>query len=170
MQQFLRRTVLATSVFALTACATIVGNPTQVLPIQSTPSDATISIVDESGTEIFKGTTPTTVTLQKSTGSYWGKKSFTVRISKEGYRDQLIPVTASANLWYIAGNAVFGGLIGWFIVDPLNGNMYTLSPEVVNSSLPAKTAHNNKVTDGSISIVLLQDVPQDLRGKMQRIN
>lgn len=77
------------------------GQPTQ-----------TVSITDEKGSEVFKGTTPTSVTLQKSTGAYRGKKSFTVTISKAGFQTQTIPVQASANGWYIAGNFVFGGLIG----------------------------------------------------------
>ena len=127
--------VMAMSAFLLGGCATIVGDETQLIPISSTPSDASISITDEKGMEVYKGSTPTTVTLQKSDGSYWGKKSFTVTISKDGYKTQTIPVTANANGWYIGGNIIFGGLIGWFIVDPLNGGMYTLSPEEVSSSL-----------------------------------
>lgn len=127
-------------------------------------------MTDEKGVEVFKGLTPTSVTLQKSDGTYWGKKSYFVRISKDGFESQAIPVTANANGWYIGGNIVFGGLIGWFIVDPFNGNMYNLSPEAINSSLLGKTAHNNKATDGSISIMLIQDIPAELRGKIQRIN
>ncbi len=65
---------------------------------------------------------------------------------------------------------MFGGIIGWFIVDPLNGAMYTLSPDQVTSNLGNKTAHNNKAKDGSISIVLLQDVPPSLRNQMKRVN
>ena len=156
----------AAAVAALSGCATIIGQPTQTMPIASTPSDAAITIVDEAGVEVFKGTTPTSVTLQKSTGKYWGKKSFTVTIAKAGFQTQTIPVTASANGWYIAGNMVFGGLIGWFIVDPMNGHMYTLSPEAIASTMPSNSAHNNAGKDGSISIVLLQDVPQSLRGQM----
>lgn len=154
----------------VSGCATIVGHPTQLMPINSTPSDAAILITDEKGVDIFKGATPTTVTLQKSNGTYWGKKSYTVRISKDGFESQLIPITASANGWYIGGNILFGSIIGWFIVDPLNGNMYNLTPEAINTSLPGKTAHNNTSTDGSISIMLIQDVPAELRNKMQRIN
>ncbi|OYU93258.1 MAG: hypothetical protein CFE45_21100 [Burkholderiales bacterium PBB5] len=161
---------MAPAVLALSACATIMGSPTQTLPISSTPSDARVLIVDEAGLEVFKGQTPTSVTLNKSTGRYWGKKSFTVTISKDGFKDQVIPVTASANGWYIAGNFVFGGLIGWFAVDPLNGNMYTLSPEAVSGTLAATTAHNNRSSDGSIAIVLLQDVPAAMRDKLVRLN
>jgi uncharacterized membrane protein len=154
---------------AVTGCATIMGSPTQVVPISSTPSDAAVVITDEKGVEIFKGATPTTVTLQKSNGSYWGKKSYTVRITKDGFDAQTIPVTANANGWYVGGNILFGGLIGWFVVDPLGGHMYTFSPEAVNGALTTKSAHNNSATDGSISIVLLQDVPSNLRDKMQKV-
>jgi hypothetical protein len=160
--------VLATML--LGGCATIVGENSQLIPISSTPSDAAISIVDERGSEVFKGTTPTTVTLHKSDGSYWGGKGYTVTISKEGFETQVIPVKSSVNGWYIGGNAIFGGLIGWFIIDPMNGAMYTLSPEQVSTTLNGKTAHNNAAGDGSISIVLLQDVPKSLRGEMKRVN
>jgi hypothetical protein len=155
---------------ALSGCATIVGHPTQMIPVSSTPSEATIRVVDEGGVEIFKGMTPTTMTLPKSTGHYWGKKSFTVTISKDGYQTQSVPITASANGWYLAGNLLFGGVIGYFIIDPLNGGMYTLSPETVSATLGTKTAHNNTGTDGSVAVLLIQDVPAELRGQMTRIN
>jgi len=162
--------LLALSAMLLGGCATIVGDKTALVPISSTPSEASILITDEKGIQVFKGLTPTSVTLQKSDGSYWGKKSFTVEISKDGYEKQVIPITAHANGWYIGGNIIFGGLIGWFIVDPLNGAMYTLSPEQITSTLGEKVAHNNTATDGSISIVLLQDVPPSLRGQMKKVN
>ena len=162
--------IFALSVTLLGGCATIVGDKTQLIPISSTPSDASILITDEKGVQVFKGLTPTSVTLQKSDGSYWGKKSFTVEITKEGYEKQVIPITANANGWYIGGNIIFGGLIGWFIVDPLNGAMYTLTPEQITSTLGEKVAHNNRATDGSISIVLLQDVPPSLRTQMKKLN
>lgn len=155
---------------ALIGCATILGNPTHVMPISSTPSEATVLITDEKGVQILKGATPTSVTLMKSDGSYWGKKSYTVQISKAGFETQTIPVTASANGWYIGGNLIFGGLIGWFIVDPLNGDMYNLSPENITATLSTtKTSHNNTANDGSIAIMLLEDVPVELRNKMVRI-
>lgn len=154
---------------ALSGCATVMGSPTQTVPIASTPSDAKIVIADETGVEVFAGQTPTSVTLNKSTGRYWGKKSFTVTISKAGFKTQTIPIQASANGWYIAGNLVFGGFIGWFAVDPLNGNMYTLSPDAVSSALSSEVAHNNRNTDGSITVVLLQDVPANLRERLVRV-
>jgi len=166
----LKFVVVSSLLASIVGCATIMGNAVHVMPISSTPSEATVLITDEKGSEVFKGATPTSVPLQKSDGSYWGKKSYTVKITKLGFEPQVIPVTASANGWYIAGNLVFGGIIGWFIVDPLNGKMYSLSPENITSTLTAKTTHNNKATDGGIAIMLIDDVPPELRGKMKQIN
>ena len=96
----MKKAVLAAALVAtLTGCATIVGSPTQTIPISSTPSEASIVITDEAGAQVFTGTTPTSVTLNKSTGNYWGGKSFTVSISKPGFKTQTIPVTAKANGW-----------------------------------------------------------------------
>ena len=157
-------------VIVFMGCATIIGDKTQLMPINSAPDSATILITDEKGTQVFRGQTPTSVTLQKSDGSYWGGKDYTVRIPKEGYDAQTIAVTSSPNGWYIAGNLLFGGLIGWFIVDPLNGGMYNLSPEQITASLGEKSAYNNDFSNGSISIVLIENVPRQLRDKMIRIN
>jgi hypothetical protein len=119
------------------SCASIVGKPDHVMPIRSIPSEADIVIVDEGGKEMFKGRTPTTVTLPKSTGKYWGKKKYDVTLKKDGYRDQNYSLTASPNGWYIGGNIVFGGLIGWFLVDPFNGKMYNMTPEAIEADLAA---------------------------------
>jgi hypothetical protein len=162
--------IFALSAALVSGCATIIGDNIQLIPISSTPSEASILITDEKGTPVFQGLTPTSVSLHKSDGSYWGKKSFTVEITKEGFEKQTIPITASANGWYIGGNFLLGGLIGWFIVDPLNGGMYTLSPEQISTSLGEKVAHNNSESNGGISIVLLQDVPTSLRPLMTKVN
>lgn len=151
-------------------CATIVGDKTQLIPISSTPGAADILITDEKGVGVFKGQTPASVTLHKSDGSYWGKKNYTVKISKTGFQHQTIRITASANGWYIGGNIIFGGLIGWFIVDPFNGAMYTLSPDQITADLELTSAYHNNREPGSISVVLIQDVPEGLRGKMKKIH
>jgi hypothetical protein len=153
----------------LAGCATIVGTPTQLIPIASEPADAEISIVDEKNNEVFKGRTPTTVNLPKSDGSYWGKKRYTVTMSKDGFESHSVTITASANGWYIAGNIIFGGLIGWFIVDPLNGDMYTLSPKEIKATVKAKTGEATQWKKGELSIMLIEQVPEELRGKMVRV-
>lgn len=119
----------------LSGCATIVGDKTQTLPISSNPDGATYTITDETGTVVQKGTTPSTVTLEKSNGSYFGKKTYTVEFSKNGYQSVTYPLTTSPNGWYIGGNILFGGLVGWLLVDPFNGGMYSISPDKVNTEL-----------------------------------
>lgn len=166
----IRTFALAASVCVLSGCASLMGDSTQMLPINSSPSDASIVITDETGAEVFRGSTPATVTLNKSDGSYWGGKDYKVVISKPGYHPQTVPVKASPNAWYLGGNFLFGGLVGWFIVDPLSGKMYTLSPQNVTAALGEDPAHNNLADDGGISVVLLEDVPESLLAHMTPIN
>lgn len=170
MKHLFKSFVVSCALLSMVGCATIMGDKTQLMSVNSTPSDAVVKIKDEKGMEIFTGKTPTTVTLQKADGRYWGGKDYTVTITKDRYETQVIPITSSPNGWYIAGNFVFGGLIGWFIVDPLTGAMYNLSPEQINASMSTKVSHNNTSNDGNISIVLLEDVPSYLREQMTRIN
>ena len=149
-----------------TGCATIVGEPTQAVPVESTPSDAAVVITDERGKDVFKGTTPTTATLRKSDGSYWGGKSYTVTVSRQGYEPVQVPVLASPNGWYLAGNLFFGSFIGWFAVDPWFGDMYSLSPGEVDASLPERASD---AAEAGISVLLLEQEPKALSGQLERI-
>jgi len=146
-------TVSAVIGLLLGGCATIVGESMQEVSISSDPSYAIVVITDEQGDEVFTGETPALAVLKKSSGRYWGGKNYLVRIYKDGYINQAIPILSRPNLWYIGGNVVFGGVIGWFIVDPLNGGMYTLSPKHITAEL-GDTAHNDSAVDGNISAVL----------------
>jgi len=50
----------------LTSCATIMGNSAnETLNVRSAPDQATVMILDESGTKIFEGKTPTSLPLRK---------------------------------------------------------------------------------------------------------
>jgi uncharacterized protein YceK len=128
-------TIAVASVFLLSGCATIVGDDTQLVQVNSNPSGASFLIKDESGKIITEGKTPQGVSLRKSDGSYFGKKSYEIVFSKENYKPVTLPIKASANGWYIGGNILFGGIIGWFAIDPFNGGMYTLSPKEANTEL-----------------------------------
>ena len=131
---------LAASLLLLTGCATLVGSSTASVAISSVPPGAAVNIVDETGFAVYKGATPTTVILEKSNGGYWGGKRFKVTLSLAGYQDQTVLLNTHANGWYLAGNFMLGGVIGWFLVDPLNGGMYTLSPDKVDTTLTAQNA------------------------------
>lgn len=53
----------------LSGCATIVGEKTQRVQINSNPSGAEFSVKDEKGAIIAQGRTPQGITLEKSEGS-----------------------------------------------------------------------------------------------------
>lgn len=128
---------LVSGIFVMSGCATIVGDDTQLVQVNSNPAGANFAIKDDEGRIVAQGKTPQGVTLSKSDGSYFGKKNYQITFEKDGVQPVTLPLKANANGWYIAGNIVFGGLIGWLAVDPFNGGMYTLKPKEVNPTLAA---------------------------------
>jgi hypothetical protein len=135
-------TILVSALLLLAGCATIVGSDTQHISINSTPEMANIKIVDENGADIFAGQTPVTVLLEKSTGHFFGGKTYTVTISKNGFDSQVITITHYANNWYKFGNIFPAGPIGYFAVDPFHGAMYDLTPDIVNVTLNPEQKSN----------------------------
>lgn len=126
---------ILTGVVLLSGCATIVGDKTQLVQIESNPPGADFEVKDELGKVVAQGKTPQGVTLQKSTGDYFGKKQYEVIISAENAKSATFPLKSGVNGWYVGGNIIFGGLIGWLLVDPFNGAMYTLHPEKIDANL-----------------------------------
>lgn len=125
----MKRLLLAlASAWFLSGCATIVGEKTQEVPIQTWPQGVRFVVQDETGRAVAEGVTPQTVSLLKSDGSYFGKKRYTLQLERAGYVPQTIPLELSPNLWYILGNIPLGGIPGWLIVDPFNGGMYKIKP------------------------------------------
>ncbi|MBK1692099.1 PEGA domain-containing protein [Ectothiorhodospira mobilis] len=160
-------TAIATTAL-MTGCASIVGEKNQMVTINSAPSNAAVVIKDENMQKVYSGTTPATLQLRKSDGSYFGGKTYTVELSKEGYETRTMMINSTPNGWYLAGNLVFGGLIGWLIVDPMTGAMYNLTPDKINASLGEGVAMNG---DGhpDITLVLIEDVPMNMREEMEYI-
>lgn len=158
---------VAVGIFVLSGCASIVSHSDWPVLIRSTPDQADITISDvKEGKDVFKGKTPTTVTLT-SKGGYFRGKTYMVEVSKEGFEKKTIQIESQMNGWYI-GNLLFGGLIGFLIVDPLTGAMWTLDPKDISVILSAKTAEMPG-DQRTLSIVLLKDVPDQLQDKLIRI-
>ena len=156
------------SVGMLSGCATILSGSDQTVAIDSVPSEASVVVLDEMGAKVFDSTTPSTVTLKKGKG-YFKKKSYTVEIDKDGYQPQVVELTGHANGWYIGGNLLFGGLIGWLIVDPMSGAMYTLSPKAVGTQLHKDRVGRSDLQPNSITVALLADLPPELASSLVRI-
>lgn len=164
----LKLTAAIATLSIMTGCASIVGEREQSVTINSSPNNANILITDERRSEVYSGSTPTTVQLRKSDGSYFGGKTYTVELSKEGYEDRRVTIHSRPNGWYIGGNIVFGGLIGWLIVDPLTGAMYNLTPSTVNATLGEKVA-STEGGGSEITLVLLENVPSEMLDRMDYI-
>lgn len=158
----------AIAIVGLSGCATIVKTSTQDFQIQSTPSNAQIDVQDVTGTSIFRGATPSTVTLKRGAGYFEGA-SYKVIVSKTGYQRQEIMLEPSTNGWYIAGNIIFGGLIGWLAVDPSTGAMWTLSPEAINANLAAAGVSVGESDTRQFTVVLAENVPLEMWDDMVRV-
>ncbi|MDD4062113.1 MAG: hypothetical protein PHW08_15610 [Kiritimatiellae bacterium] len=162
------KVVVGAAVVALTtSCASIVNSGTQTVSVSSMPDDAKVSVLDGSGMIVARGMTPVTLTLKRGSG-YFAKATYTIKIEKDGYATQHVPVVGKVSGWYVGGNLLFGGLVGWLIVDPITGGMWTLSPEEVKAELSEK---HGAVWSGNsgFTVVLKEQVPQDLLGHMKPV-
>lgn len=138
MQQLLTLTLM----FILTAfgsgCASIVSHAQWPVTINSNPSGANVTIKDKDGVDMQRGTTPMTMTLASSRG-YFSPAAYTFSFDKEGYLPATTSLSANMNGWYI-GNLLFGGLIGFLIVDPATGAMWRLDNRVYSTLSPDPNA------------------------------
>lgn len=112
------------SAIILTGCASIVSKSRWPVTFKSDPTGAEVTISDENGKEIHRGTTPATIVLPSGAG-YFASANYLVNIKLNGYQEERGVIKSSMNGWYF-GNIFFGGLIGVFIVDPVTGAMWRL--------------------------------------------
>lgn len=152
--------------FFASGCASIVGKSQFPVKIGSQPDQADITIVDETGATVYSGKTPTTVTLHTKAGYFKGK-NYTVTFSKPGYAKHTAEIRRGVSGWYIFGNLAFGGLIGWLIVDPLTGSMWTLQEEL-NVELQPESA--SVPSEGGFRILQLDEVPISLRSRLVELH
>lgn len=158
--------ILFVAATSLTGCASIVSKSEYPVSISSQPEGAEISIINRNGQSVFSGTTPTTIFLKAGAGFFKGE-NYTVTFKKDGYAPYTAQIQRNIDGWYIAGNFVFGGLIGWLIVDPATGAMWTLKNLHVDLSSVQTSSIEN---ENAIQIVTIDDVPDNLRSQMVRVN
>jgi len=132
--------IMMASVFLFSSCASIVSKSTYPLSINSSPSNAKVSITDKKGKEIYLGNTPATVKLKAGAG-FFSRAEYQVKFSSPGYDDKIVPITFKLDGWYF-GNILFGGLLGMLIIDPATGAMWKIETEFLNETLSKSTASN----------------------------
>lgn len=159
---------LALIALVATGCASIIKGSAQSVTFKSEPAEAKLIITDvREGKDIHVGTTPFTTSLKRGTG-YFKKAKYKVTIEKAGYTKEQVLLEGSLGGWYLAGNLLFGALIGWFIVDPATGAMWTLDPKDVTVTLKKKDGAFRPQREG-LTIVLRNSVPAELEGKMKLV-
>jgi PEGA domain len=124
---------LLTIPLLLTGCASIVDSGPKTVQINSNPEGAKVTISNRVGKEVSVQTTPATVALERASGPFEGE-DYTLHFEAAGYYPYETHVQSSLDGWYW-GNIFFGGLIGMGLVDPMTGDMFTLSPRVANCNL-----------------------------------
>ncbi len=147
-----------------TSCASIVGKSEYPVSISSNPTGAEISIVDRNGAAIYSGVTPTTVVLKSGDGYFRGAQ-YTVTFRQAGYETHSAEIKRGVDGWYVAGNFVFGGLVGYLVVDPITGAMWTLKDLHTN----LKPIENNQEMEG-VKISTLGSLPQHVQSQLVRVN
>lgn len=111
------------------------------MSVSSTPSGATVEI---DGTEV--GDTPLTKSLDR-------ESQHTIEIDMDGYEAEQVIIDKSVSGW-VAGNILFGGLIG-LAVDAATGGMYKLSPTQVRQTLDEQTAMNRDGMEDTVFIAVV---------------
>lgn len=140
--------ILGLSMLVCPGCASIMCTGEKTVNIKSSPARAKFEIFNSYGNMISNGITPTNVTLKRGRG-YFAAGDYTIEFSKEGYQNRKMPLPQGIETgWYFFGNAVFGGLIGWFIVDPLTGAMWDIKD--VNISLSPDQYYKPNINEKTV--------------------
>ena len=144
--------------FLMSGCATIIHGSKQSVSIASYPSLATVTIDNQE-----QGKTPLTTKLDR-------KDHHTVKIELPGYMLYEAKFTRKVDGW-IAGNIIFGGLIG-LAVDAISGGMYKLTPDQIQADLKnSNTTSLNSFKDGLyLTVVLNPDPKWEQIGQLHKIN
>jgi len=159
-----RTLLMLTAVLALglMGCAAIIHGSNQNVKISSSPDGASVVIYDSRNTVVLNSNTPTVANLKRGEGFFKGS-TYRVEITKSGYETQTVQITSSMNGGsYLIGNFFLGGIIGWVIVDPMTGGMWTLKPKNINTSLRQSLSLKHDESDEGIYIVLKEQIPEDI--------
>ena len=149
------------SLLIITSCASIVSSSSWPISINSSPSEAKISIKDKKGIEIYTGNTPATLKLKSGAG-FFSKARYQVTFDKVGYDKKVVPVEFKLNGWYF-GNIIFGGPLGLLIIDPATGAMFKLETEFLNETLTKSVAN---VETKELKLLDINTIPSEWKNHL----
>jgi len=102
----------------------------QNVTITSGAQEASFSIVDKNGEEVAKGTTPDTVLLRTSSAPFEAARYIVNFDSTDQTTSSSTLLKARFSGWYFS-NFIGGyfGLLGFLVIDPFTGALYSLPDE-----------------------------------------
>ncbi|MFM8342329.1 MAG: hypothetical protein ACKN9F_08940, partial [Methylomonas sp.] len=118
---------------ALSGCATMMNDSSKIVQVTSNVPQANFSIKNKIGNVVQNGVTPSSVNLNVSAGPYSGEK-FLIDFTKDGYLPSTAVLDSEISGWWFGNLLVFGGILGFAVIDPISGKMWTL-PDSVNGQL-----------------------------------
>ncbi|MBB4079672.1 hypothetical protein GGR28_002297 [Lewinella aquimaris] len=157
--------LLAALMVFSTGCASIVSKSNYPVVIDSTPTNAKITITDKKGVDVYRGSTPATIKLKSGNG-FFSKAQYVVKFELDGYDTGMAPIEYKLDGWYF-GNIIFGGFIGLLIVDPATGAMYKLDTEFINHKLYKSTA---SVLQEELKVYTLNDIPAEWKSHLVELS
>lgn len=114
----------------LTGCASCMCGTRQEVSITSKPVGAQVVIADRDGVIVARETTPCVVSLKRRSPDHEAGR-YTVTVSKDGYQPVTLQLNGMLNRAYLAN--ILNGI--GFIIDPITGAMWTLTPEKLDARL-----------------------------------
>src|SRR5438105_14819936 len=122
MKRTLQFLCLCIAIGVLSSCASIVSKSNWPVTVRSNPDGAKITITNRKGEQVYTGNSPAMLTLKSGAG-FFKRESYKIKFELDGYAPREIPLQCKVNGWYW-GNIVFGGLLGFLIIDADTGAMY----------------------------------------------
>jgi len=137
--------------FLFSGCATLMHGTTQTVSISSEPEGADVY---DMGSNL--GQTPIDVELSRK------KKFHNLVVKKKGYHEERVRITRVVS-GTVAGNILFGGLIGWGI-DAASGGQWKLIPEEVYVELKPAEPGETTTTETESEEWTVEEQLQNLKG------
>jgi hypothetical protein len=117
-------------------CASVVSGKHREVTFRSKPEGAKITVSDTQGVTVAEGVTPFTAKLRKGKAYFAGQR-YLLTFHKDGFCEARQELEGTVSSWYF-GNLLFGGVVGFLVVDPHTGAMYTFPKEVSAELCPTK--------------------------------
>lgn len=146
---------------ALSGCASMISESKNPVYIDSVPTKMEIVVTDRDGDIVYRGKTPTVVDLDAGSG-YFVREQYTVSLYDGKNIIGQRKIESSIDVWYFA-NWFGATLIGFLIVDPITGAMWTLEEHV---TVYQDVGSTHTQPSYQIQLVEIEDIPESQRDSL----